>query len=1451
MNHQIDKTKINTSKPIYPQIYAYTLPDIKSKDGWIKIGYTERQDVNTRIKEQVGTVDLDYDLLWHSVARFADNRIFSDHQLHSYLKKYKKIKNKTNTEWFFYNGTPNQSLVDFNDFVAQNFNQENEQLEYQLRDEQLEAVNQTLVYFQNNPNGEFLWNAKPRFGKTLTTYDLIRKLNAKAVLIVTNRPAIAHSWFDDFEKFIAWQSDFAFVSTADTLKERPVLTRDEFLDQASKPNGKKQMIAFISLQDLKGAICFGGKFDKLEWVKSLQWDLLVIDEAHEGVDTFKTDLAFEQVNRDFTLHLSGTPFKALASGDFSQDEIYNWTYADEQKAKSQWQGEGYNPYATLPTLNLFSYQMSQMISDKVGQGADIDGENRDFAFDLNEFFATDDKGNFIHKKEVEKWLNTLSQNEKYPFSTKELREEIKHSFWLLNRVDSAKALAKLLKNHPVFEHYEIVLAAGDGRGDETDIISSTALNRVKKAIKENDKTITLSVGQLTTGVTIPEWTAVLMLSNVKSPALYMQTAFRVQNSWQYEQNGQVYQKKNAYVFDFAPERTLIIYDEFANNLSKNTQGGGGTSSNREDNIRELLNFFPVIAEDSEGRMVELDVNQVLTIPKLIKANEVVKKGFLSNLLFQNVGRIFGANNEEIRQILEQINPVEEGKITPNKTHSPIDTKGIQLDENGKALVDNEIVVNTNNARFGEKVYGDIKTATHDIIHTANLDNQNLVTQLTDVLTQNTQSTFKDLAKEIGVSEKFAEKVVKEQSKIIAHEVQKLQEQSKIEQNTAKNEFEKQLKIAKTDDEKQQIQNEYERKTQAITQDLQNKISETVNIKVAEFTQNSTESILQKAEQNKQDKVEDDIRGRLRGFSRTIPSFLMAYGNEHTTLANFDTHISDTVFKEVTGITLEQFRTLRDKYRFFDEQVFDTSVQEFLNKRQALANYFDENQSEDIFDYIPPQRTNQIFTPKNVVKMMMDKFESENPDIFSNPNITFADLYMKSGLYITEIVKRLFVGLKDIIPDNKARLRHIFANQVYGFAPSEIIYNIAKNFITGFDKYQDFDHSHIVHLDTTPYAKGELDFNEKLTKIFGKTMKFDVVVGNPPYQDETETNNRKTPIYPYFYDLAKQYSSKYCLISPARFLFNAGLTSKQWNETMLQDKHISVLYYEDDPKKVFPSADIKGGVAIIYRNSNKNFGEIGQFIKSDEIRNLYNRIKKYEFTPFSSIMIGGRSDFLLNENFHQNYPNAKKDLLTAIQEKAKEKGGKIPTELAPNSDNEIVTSTLDVLSYAFPQQKPNDGNEYYEVVGVINNKRVSTWVNKDYLTTRRPQNNNIDFYKVFVPKSMASGKFGEVLSEPLIGMKGVTCTPTFLRIGMFHSENEANNCAKYIKTKFSRALLGIRKITQDNPVPVWENIPLQDFTEHSDIDWTQSIADIDKQLYAKYGLSDDEIAFIESKVKEMA
>lgn len=1411
-------TVIKTTRTIYPQIYAYVLPEYKPNEGWIKIGYTERKNVDERIRQQTHTAGIVYSKLWSEPAKFTDtDEWFIDKQLHAYLRRFKGIDQRPNTEWFYYNGSPEQAHTDFDEFRHKKISQVGKELEYQLRAEQESAITMTLDYVATHQGGEFLWNAKPRFGKTLTTYDLARRMKAQKVLIVTNRPAIANSWFDDFESFIAWQTNYRFVSTTDTLKERPVLTRDEFnSENLEKPEGSHLgCIAFISLQDLKGAISFGGFIDKLEWVKGLKWDLLVIDEAHEGVDTFKTDVAFNNIKRDFTLHLSGTPFKAVASGRFSQSQIYNWTYADEQKAKENWSedSEEDNPYEGLPRLNLFSYQVSQMIADEINKGAEIDGQNIDFAFDLNEFFATGENGKFTHEAEVKKWLDTLTKNEKYPFSTSELRAELKHTFWLLNRVASTKALEKLLREHPVFGHYEIVLAAGDGRTDEDDpIINQKSLDRVRAAIKAYDKTITLSVNQLTTGVTVPEWTAVMMLSNLKSPSLYMQAAFRAQNQWSYVVDGEKHRKQNAYVFDFAPERTLIIYDEFANNLNSKTVGGGGTTEDRESNVRQLLNFFPVIAEDGDGKMIELDVRQVLTIPKTIKAQEVVKRGFMSNLLFQNISGIFASS--EAREILEQLNPVAPGKVTPTHTSSAVNTQGVVVDSSGGAVVDSSVVVAMTEAKFGEKVYSDVIESASNAAAQDALKLSNVVSA---AFTHSILNTIKEIAKENAVTTSQAEQVVKQNANVLVREVEMIKKQAEIQEAEATTVYYRAIATAENDESAiSEAKARYVATKEEIAETLNQELADKVEAKTKELTTKSTEEILQVAEDRKRTTVEDDIRARLRGFARTIPSFLMAYGEPTTTLASFDENIKDEVFKEVTGITLDQFRVLRDTYKFFDSVVFDESIQEFLRKKAELANYFDDSLTEDIFDYIPPQRTNQIFTPKKVVKLMLDGLAEETPEIFTDKDKTFADLYVKSGLYLTEIVKRLYVGLANVIPNKEARLKHILEHQVYGFAPSEIIYNIARSFIFG--GFDGIDDSNLQCRDLTETAKNGGSLG----------MKFDVVVGNPPYQDaNVGDNNQAMPVYNLFYDLAERVAPVYSLISPARFLAKQGATPKEWNIKMLNDEHLKIEYFNAKSNEVFPNVDIKGGVVVIYRNKNKSFGSIDTFIPYDELRSAYNKVRAISSDSISHFVYSPDSYRFTDLLFAEN------PILMGRTDNAHAKA--------------VASSVFERYPEAFFEFKPKDGEDYIQIFGRLNNERIYRFIKRKYLAPHP----NLDKWKVFLPGANGTGSIGETLSNPVIGQPEIGHNQTFVSLGNFDTELEASALLKYIKTKFGRTMLGIMKTTQNNQSQsTWSKVPLQDFTTQSDIDWAQSIADIDQQLYRKYDLDEKEIAFIEGKIQTM-
>ena len=452
--------KIKTAKRVVPMIYAYTTPEIARHDGWTKIGYTE-QTVEKRLKQQAHTIDVVYHEEWKGNAVYDDGsgEIFSDKDFHAYLRKL-GIENNRENEWFHIDGAESQKR--FFEFRSNRgiVNSKDTITPYVLRNEQTRAVSETEEYFRTGKGKEYLWNAKPRFGKTLSVYELCKKLKAENILIVTNRPAIANSWYSDYARFLGTQSGYQFVSNTDSLKGKPlVISREDYVKTNSRLDNPYFCIEFVSLQDLKGSIYFGGNYDKLKEVADMDWDILVIDEAHEGVDTYKTDVAFEHIKRKYTLHLSGTPFKALANDKFPDAAIFNWTYADEQSAKRDWNDseDAENPYATLPQLNMFTYQMSEVIRDELEQGIEIQGETEEYAFDLNLFFETKN-GQFVHESSVDKFLNAMTTLPKFPFSTEELRNELKHTFWLLNRVDSARALANKLEKHPIFGKYKIILA---------------------------------------------------------------------------------------------------------------------------------------------------------------------------------------------------------------------------------------------------------------------------------------------------------------------------------------------------------------------------------------------------------------------------------------------------------------------------------------------------------------------------------------------------------------------------------------------------------------------------------------------------------------------------------------------------------------------------------------------------------------------------------------------------------------------------------------------------------------------------------------------------------------------------------------------------------------------------------------------------------------------------------
>lgn len=342
------------------------------------------------------------------------------------------------------------------------------------------------------------------------------------------------------------------------------------------------------------------------------------------------------------------------------------------------------------------------------------------------------------------------------------------------------------------------------------------------------------------------------------------------------------------------------------------------------------------------------------------------------------------------------------------------------------------------------------------------------------------------------------------------------------------------------------------------------------------------------------------------------------------------------------------------------------------------------------------------------------------------------------------------------------------------------------------------------------------------------MKFDFVIGNPPYQDETIGNNTKTPsVYNYFLEEAYKIGDIVQMIHPARFLFNAGDTSKEWNKKMLQDCHLKVLYYEPISGKIFPNTDIKGGIAVTMHNEGIDYGAIKVFTHNPHMNEVLQKVLAHKFSSFSTIVYSPVA-FKFTEKMHQDYPELK-------------------DRLSKGNEFEVKTNVFETIPEVFADEKPRDGFDYVAILGRISNERVYKYIRSEYISN----STNMFSYKVAVPEANGTGAFGEVISGPHIEGPNVGFTQTFISIGCFDCEEKAKAVLSYIKTKFCRALLGTIKVTQHTSISAWKNVPLQNFGPDSDINWSAPIPDIDKQLYKKYNLSDEEINFIETKVKEMA
>lgn len=673
--------EILTAKPeARPRIYAYSIADA-AHEGLLKIGQTTR-DVKRRVSEQLKTAAIkNYEIVLDEIGMRDDGSVITDHAVRDALRR-KGFANPI-LEWV------KCTVADVKTVLTELHTGQkvtgNRHETFPPRREQSEAVEQTYLYYQSrwqqdkNAVPRFLWNAKMRFGKTFTTYQLAKKLKAKRVLVLTFKPAVEDAWQTDLEShvdFEGWQ----------------YLSENAGRD-LSKIDDAQPLVYFGSFQDLLGRDKTGNIKSKNEWLHAINWDLVVFDEYHFGAwrDTAKelfegeddsirrsadkaeyasvldtvnddlnvlteTEVEFLPITTRAYLYLSGTPFKALATGEFIEEQIFNWTYTDEQRAKEKFAEENpskRNPYGALPQMRLLTYQMPPEITH-IASGGEFD------EFDLNTFFSANGTGilaQFKYKDEVQKWLNVIRNAPDaprsidslktgtvppWPYSDTRLLPHLQHSFWFLPNVAACHAMANLLEEkHNTFWHdYKVVVAAGTSAG-----IGLDALPPVRAVVGNgfDTKTITLSCGKLTTGVTVAQWSSILMLRNLKSPETYFQAAFRVQSPWSIKNpngdnpNEEEILKPVCFVFDFAPTRALRQLSEYGIGLSPG-------ASNPEDAVKELVSFLPVLAYDG-ANMSQIDAGGILDIAMAGTSATLLARKWESALLVN-------VDNDTLRRILD-------------------------------------------------------------------------------------------------------------------------------------------------------------------------------------------------------------------------------------------------------------------------------------------------------------------------------------------------------------------------------------------------------------------------------------------------------------------------------------------------------------------------------------------------------------------------------------------------------------------------------------------------------------------------------------------------------------------------------------------------------------------------------------------------------------------------------
>lgn len=1268
-----------------------------------------------RIRQYMKTSGVPYNLEWTELAWIKSKKEwFHDYDVHNVLERsnYQKNKKVTGEEWFNIDLKTAKKAITAVKEGRTAIDGPKQEIEIELRPEQKAAVEQTRKVFKK-PD-KILWNAKMRFGKTVAALQLIKEEQYRHILIMTHRPVVSDSWFEDFGKMRMNEAGYQYGSKNKGQQLN-------YLVESETP-----FIYFASIQDLRGSEAAGGKQgEKNELIFSTKWDLVIIDEAHEGTKTALAHNVLNLVNGNQTriLELSGTPFNLI--DDYDNDHVFTWDYVMEQEAKTKWAAERpneKNPYEKLPKVSMYTFAM---------KNHDYLDEQKSFNF--KEFFRTEENGRFTHERDVNSFLNEITTEDSktnYPYSTRSFRDKLRHTLWLVPSVKAAKALTKLLKKHPVFgKEYQIINVVDNDKSDtiesaEDDDRGQSDVDRVRKIITEKayeTKTITISVRRLTTGVNVPEWTAIMFLNNTTSAMQYLQAAFRAQTPYSDERG----MKENCYIFDFAPDRALTI---MAESTSLNTGTGKLVSWEQRKEMERLLNFLPILGVQGNG-MQEYKVDKLLTQIKRVYAEKAVRSGFDDDSLY----------SDEL----------------------------LKLDE-------------------------------------ADL------------------SDFKNLQSIIGSTKK-----------------------TKVDKKVDVN------KQGLSDEEYDRAEHGKKKKKKERTPEEQAAIEKMNSLKKQKKTMISV----------------------LRGISIRIP--LMIYGMrsdlaDDITLDKFVKFVDQQSWKEFMpkGITKGVFAKFK---KYYDPEVFIEAGRIIRKKVKELDSSSPIDRTEElatIFGTFKNPDKETVLTPWNVVNRHLastigglsffdSNFEimrahnvplthwvktSETTSVFKD-DTRILEINSKTGLYplyaATSLYWKAFNKLnsdqagKFTAQDEDHLWQKILSKNIYVVAKTPMAKTITQRTLAGYNNWT----TNILYVEEISKKIRE-DISETIGEIQKglNVMKFDVVVGNPPYQenDNDSGNGSAKPLYHKFIELSIALKPEFITLITPSVWFTGGKGLDSFRNKMINDRSLEKIVNYVTPKEVFPTANLRGGVNYFLWNrhyDNKKDGVLIQTIKNSELKESGNRPITFDGLH---ILISSNISYKIIERLVKN-----NSIILDID--SEYMLSKYVSVRNPFGFSTTFTKTNDFKMTDKDMNSPvkihaSGGKSGYIERNTIG--RHADWIDRVKILT--PFANNI-----------GTDLNDDNLNTIIVG-KNEIATETYLVIGaeLKLDQKQAENIEQYLHTKFVRFLISLAKANQNGTRSTYLFVPMQDFSPNSDLNFDTSANELDTQLFKKYHFSNEEIDHVITHINYM-